>query len=176
MKAIRKDVTWANIFESIKRHASSLHSALKKGWACNCKDPHVARLRLQKRTAGGWSSDFNVGFHVRNEAARTVVIWREVMISIRTKDGGETELLETHANLDVRQDLTQLRRNFKPKPAPQLNLGVRPASASGVNTPLNNNGLPDKISQTISSSTIISTSNSPRYDLLSQKVPNFALV
>jgi hypothetical protein len=53
-KAISKDTTWARIFECIRLQAKSLHSALKNGWKCSCRVPHLAALQLQERATGDW--------------------------------------------------------------------------------------------------------------------------
>src|SRR3954467_1264317 len=64
LKSVRKDTAWGAIFECIRKHASSLHTAVSRGWQCDCANPHLAGLRLQQRTVGGWSSSFNLAFGV----------------------------------------------------------------------------------------------------------------
>src|SRR4051812_14046971 len=67
MKAKRKDTTWANVFEAIRKHASSVHAALRSGWSCQCA-PHTASLRLEQRKTGDWDSSFNLAFGVPQDA------------------------------------------------------------------------------------------------------------
>ncbi|KAH7393524.1 hypothetical protein BKA64DRAFT_89975 [Cadophora sp. MPI-SDFR-AT-0126] len=39
-----------NNWESIRELATSLHQALESGWLCDCSTPHLAHLRLEKRS------------------------------------------------------------------------------------------------------------------------------
>ncbi|CAG8980080.1 hypothetical protein HYALB_00013482 [Hymenoscyphus albidus] len=49
----REEIKWGNIFECIRRHASSVHMALRKGWNCSCEISHNTALRLERRHDGG---------------------------------------------------------------------------------------------------------------------------
>lgn len=83
----RKNTAWAKVFGSIRQHASILHTVLKKGWNCSCQSPHRGGLRLQTRTTGGWSSQFNMTFVVPAEALDNVC--REVTVSAKENEPEE---------------------------------------------------------------------------------------
>jgi hypothetical protein len=121
VKVTRKDTAWAKVFGNIRQHASILHTVLQKGWNCTCQSPHPGGLRLQKRTAGEWSSQFNMTFVVPAEALNKVC--REVII--RTRE------IEPEANISHTTFLQSSsvqnqyphginNRNFDFKPIPQL--------------------------------------------------------
>ena len=61
-KATSKDARWTAIIECIRKHATSLHSALRNGWKCNCMVPHVTTLRLQERENEKSSNSFAMTF------------------------------------------------------------------------------------------------------------------
>jgi hypothetical protein len=81
-KAISKDTTWAKIFECIRRHASSLHSALTSGWKCNCMVPHVGALQLQERDGGDSSARFTMSF-VSSTSTKQSSSFRRVVITVK---------------------------------------------------------------------------------------------
>jgi hypothetical protein len=122
VKVTRKNTAWAKVFENIRQHASILHTVLKKGWNCSCQSPHPGGLRLQKRTTGGWSSEFNMTFVVPAEALNNVC--REVIISTK---GGEPE--ENISNTTLLQSFQEhssypdglCNDNLDLRPLPQLN-------------------------------------------------------
>lgn len=116
MRATRKDTKWASIFQCIRHHASSLHTALKKSWTCECTAPHTTSLRLQRRVTGGWSSQFHLDF---SGPPRESLTRREVVISVREKtENGGTNLSNFP---DPNEYLSRLRSNFEPKACPQIN-------------------------------------------------------
>jgi hypothetical protein len=47
MKDTRKYTAFADIFDGIRQHARSIHTALKRGWNCDCETPHIVALRLE---------------------------------------------------------------------------------------------------------------------------------
>lgn len=61
-KITTKDKLWASFIQQIRKHASSLHSALQNGWRCSCAVPHAALLRLEQRTSTLKTAFFVLGF------------------------------------------------------------------------------------------------------------------
>ncbi|KAK0129528.1 hypothetical protein ONS96_000093 [Cadophora gregata f. sp. sojae] len=59
-RVTRSNEPWGSVFESIRQHASSLHSALQSYWTCDCPTPHIVDLQLKRRTIGGSSSIFDL--------------------------------------------------------------------------------------------------------------------
>ncbi len=109
-KAKKKDTAWATIFECIRRHASSVHAAIRAGWTCQCA--HTTSLRLEQRKTGDWDSSFNLAFGVPKDQS---TVRREVTIRIRKEAEtsavncrhlGVLETRRTQAGLDY------LRQNF----------------------------------------------------------------
>lgn len=141
MKAKRKDTTWANVFECIRRHASSLHAALRAGWSCQCTS-HIASLRLEPRKIGGWDSNFNVA--ISSLAGAQNAVRREVVISVKrevktvvlssvtaSKSNrlGESELGGTL------RGLPQLRQNFETRSSTQVDVITRPILSTSISNP-----------------------------------------
>jgi hypothetical protein len=81
-KATAKDMTWAKIIECIRKHATSLHSALRNGWKCNCMVPHLAALRLQEREGENSSTCFTLTFTSSISTKSTISV-RKVMITVK---------------------------------------------------------------------------------------------
>ncbi|KAE8448823.1 hypothetical protein EG329_008825 [Mollisiaceae sp. DMI_Dod_QoI] len=135
MRATRKDTSWGSIFECIRRHANSLHSALKRSWICECTVPHDTELQLQNRSAGGWASNFNVAFetHKDTEPSRR----QEFIIRLKAEKGLD-ELSKVNHLLPVSNaspetqhlDVSKLRRNFESKSTPQVSILHRPSLAT----------------------------------------------
>jgi hypothetical protein len=146
VKAIRRDTRWATVFEGIRQHASSLHTALTNGWHCDCEAPHLAALRLQRRATGDWSSTFNMSFTISKEpkVMKPAGVRREVIISIRRdmnstesfspKRPNPTPVRDQYPN-DLRQNLSDLRHNFGSKSSPQVNNSSRPTSPTSISSP-----------------------------------------
>lgn len=138
-KAKRKDTTWATIFECIRRHASSVHAALRAGWTCQCA-PHTASLRLEQRKTGDWDSSFNLAFGVPKDLR---IVRREVTIKIR-KDAmveGGTKC-STKGSQGMRDNarrtqagLNSLRQNFESKTSPLPNSISRPILPTTASAP-----------------------------------------
>jgi hypothetical protein len=131
MKASRKDTTWGTIFECIRGHAGSVHTAIKKSWNCNCTHPHVAGLRLQKRSTGH-DPDFSMAFNVPEEIHKPPIRAREVIISIRKDppNGDKTPQMSpspSPGEIPPQENyIGKLRTNFT-QSTPQLNVVSRPA-------------------------------------------------
>ncbi|CZT44403.1 uncharacterized protein RSE6_04565 [Rhynchosporium secalis] len=117
MKAKRKDTSWANIFEAIRRHASSVHAALQAGWSCQCA-PHTASLRLEQRKSGDWNSSFNLAFGIPQTTQ--MIVRREVTLKIRSAEGEDKRETLCSVSQDILRDtanktqagLGVLRQNF----------------------------------------------------------------
>jgi hypothetical protein len=131
MKATRKDTTWGTIFECIRGHAGSVHTAIKKSWNCNCTAPHVAGLRLQKRLTGD-DPDFSMAFNIPEEVHKPPLHAREVIISIKKATPKEPKAAHLSPSASPGQVSAQanyigkLRTNFT-QSTPQLNVVSRPA-------------------------------------------------
>ena len=146
MKETKTDMTWAKVFENIRCHARSLHTALKRGWNCTCVSPHVAALRLQQRPKDNWSPDFNVVFSAPSEIKIPVKVRREVVITIREKIESAKSAPEQVAGpvMPKGDYLNEIRRDFQSKsslivnnvPHPTFPHSISaspPASPSAVN-------------------------------------------
>lgn len=134
MKATKKDTSWGGIFECIRQHASSLHSAIKRNWRCNCTTPHITDLQLQRRSTGGWSSSFNIAFEALDETELRNIRRREVVIRIRKESRAEeppyAPSLPSKGQFSAQEqylDMGRLRRNFEPNSTPQVNIMPRPS-------------------------------------------------
>ncbi|KAM0310637.1 hypothetical protein ACHAO8_007936 [Botrytis cinerea] len=130
MKSAKRDTALANIFGCIRRHAQSLHTALKDGWNCDCQEPHKVSLRLQQRTTGEWSSLFNLLFEYPKDVkgvAHAPHEWRELVVSAKpanTQINSHVDhFLHPSAALVGRE---KLRQNFEPKSTPEVNITTNP--------------------------------------------------
>ena len=75
-------------FKSIRKHATSLYNVIVKGnyWKCECKDHHVASLRLEVRPRT--IQDSTIGFRFRlllsnsiaERDAQNVIDWRGIAV------------------------------------------------------------------------------------------------
>jgi len=81
-KTMSKDTTWTAILECIRKHARSLHSALKNGWKCNCMVPHLTALRLQEREGENSSASFTMTFMSSMSSKSTSPV-RKVTITVK---------------------------------------------------------------------------------------------
>jgi hypothetical protein len=130
MKTTRKDTTWGAVFECIRGHAGSLHTAIKKSWNCNCISPHVAGLRLQRRLTGD-DSDFNIAFNIPEEVHKLPTNAREIIISIKQNRSKEHKTSQTSPRPILEEVpsqnhyISKLRTNFT-QSTPQLNVISRP--------------------------------------------------
>ncbi|TAQ86665.1 hypothetical protein B7494_g5026 [Chlorociboria aeruginascens] len=131
----RKDTTWANVFDCIRKHAGSLHSAIKNGWQCSCESPHLAALRLQKHSTTDWTSQFNMSFTVPPKIAapqsrREVVIGiKEITTPINPPDQSiKNPIPHEEVYLD------KLRRDFEPKTTSQTSSLSRPILPPSVSS------------------------------------------
>ncbi|ESZ95287.1 hypothetical protein SBOR_4314 [Sclerotinia borealis F-4128] len=129
MKSVRKDTAWANIFDCIRRHAKGLHTAIKDGWKCDCREPHIVALRLQQRTTGDWSS-FNVSFEYPKNM-RTIALTphkrRELIVNVKlagTQHNDQPNIL-LHPSV-AEAGCKNLRRDFESKAYPGANIATRP--------------------------------------------------
>lgn len=68
-------------WEFIRELATSLHQALDSRWLCECKSPHLAHLRLERRSEPGESE---ARFGVLFSSASSERSWRETEIKIIT--------------------------------------------------------------------------------------------
>jgi len=137
-KAKRKDTTWATIFECIRRHASSVHAALRAGWTCQCA-PHTASLRLEQRKTGDWGSSFNLAFGVPKDQT---IVRREVTIRIRKEVDDSAVSCSIPESLRTRENsrrtqagLNSLRQNFESKSLSQVNAITRPILPTTASSP-----------------------------------------
>ncbi|RFU33868.1 hypothetical protein B7463_g2502, partial [Scytalidium lignicola] len=112
-----KDTAWAKIFECIRRHAGSLHSALSNGWKCSCNLPHVVALQLQERTTGDWSSEFALTF----TSPKSTKCIRKVRITARESNTMDISS-PTRPELTPAPEwyLDKLRNNFETKSLPKV--------------------------------------------------------
>lgn len=150
MKATRKDTMWGTVFECIRSHAGSVHTAVKKSWNCNCTKPHIAGLRLQKRLAGD-DPDFSMAFNIPEEVHKPPTHAREVTISIKKDTPKESKTPQTSPPPSPSPGevpsqgnyIGKLRTNFT-QSTPQLNVVSLPAlqtslsasSSPSLQTPL----------------------------------------
>ena len=121
VKASQKDTTWANIFDCIRKHANSIHAAIRTGFCCTCTN-HAASLRLEQRKTGEWTSNFNLAFSVLDSSKADAKFRREVTLKVRQcretpamkiKSPQQTKKVEYGTMLD-------LRTQFESKSSPQL--------------------------------------------------------
>ncbi|KAF7957829.1 hypothetical protein EAE96_003399 [Botrytis aclada] len=130
MKSVKRNTALANMFGGIRRHAQSLHMALKDGWNCDCREPHKVSLRLQQRTTGDWSSLFNLSFEYPEDikrAAQTPYERRELVVSAKPAspqlNNHVDHFLHPSAAVTGRE---KLRRNFESKPTPEAHITTKP--------------------------------------------------
>ncbi|KAJ8064827.1 hypothetical protein OCU04_007135 [Sclerotinia nivalis] len=135
MKSGKKDTAWAKIFECIRRHAQSLHTAIKDGWNCDCRELHKVALRLQQHNTEDWSSLFSLSFEYP-EALKKISHppreRRELVISVKSINAQNNSPSNSflHPSVaDVGRD--KLRRNFESKSTPEVNITTRPSSSRG---------------------------------------------
>jgi hypothetical protein len=130
-----KYTPFADIFEGIRRHARSIHTALKRGWNCDCNTPHTAALRLEKRSKCGWGSNFNVAFDIPR--SKTLPRGRqEVRICVRKQNKDEENFLKPKSGPCPASDdwVNELRSNLRPASPPAVNLPPRPFLPHSVST------------------------------------------
>ncbi|KAG9233738.1 hypothetical protein BJ875DRAFT_543514 [Amylocarpus encephaloides] len=114
-KRIRhKGASWANVFECIRRHARSVHTAITKGWNCSCTIPHIAALRLEQRSKGGWGSHFVMVFNIVEGQVKINDVPKEVVITVQVD---ATDAVNSQRNLVLLPDrsqgnIDQLRSDF----------------------------------------------------------------
>jgi hypothetical protein len=133
MRATRKDTPWGSIFQCIRRHASSLHSAIRKSWNCDCDTPHIATLELQRRTTGDWSSKFNIAFDIPEKDI--LVKRREIVVSVRNEVKKADKFMESVLipnQAERGQFLSPLRHDFQSMSTPQVNVIYRPILPSSL--------------------------------------------
>jgi hypothetical protein len=118
-KAISKDTTWANIFECIRRHARSLHSALKNGWKCNCMAPHLAALQLQERDGGCSTASFTMAF-TSSTSPRTSNFLRKVIITAKSTYSNNRANLRPQPTPVQDWYLDKLRQNIECELSPRV--------------------------------------------------------
>lgn len=151
-KAISKDTTWANIFECIRRHARSLHSALKNGWKCNCMAPHLAALQLQERDGGCSTASFTMAF-TSSTSPRTSNFLRKVIITAKSTYSNNRANLRPQPTPVQDWYLDKLRQNIEC----ELSL-----DAKGVQTSSNSSSISSKYGSSTSftkSDSIVTLSN-----------------
>ncbi|KAE9366234.1 hypothetical protein N431DRAFT_351599 [Stipitochalara longipes BDJ] len=130
MKATRKDTTLGTIFECIRGHASSVHTAIKKSWTCNCNRSHATGLRLQKRLTGD-EPEFSMAFNIPEEVHKPPTNAREVTISIKKKPPEDSKAFQTSpapslGELPAKENyIGKLRTDFT-QSTPQLSVVSRP--------------------------------------------------
>ncbi|KAH7400307.1 hypothetical protein BKA64DRAFT_599928 [Cadophora sp. MPI-SDFR-AT-0126] len=112
----KKDTTWANVFEAIRRHASSVHAALRAGWSCQCA-PYTASLRLEQRNTGDWDSIFNLAFEVSQDPH--TVVRCQITVKARKPHGIHPEVMSEMPN-KTQAGLNTLRRHFQSEPSPKV--------------------------------------------------------
>lgn len=161
-RSTRKDVKWANIFECIRRHASSVHTALRKGWNCSCESSHNTALRLEQRNEGGWNSEFKVAFSISEDPIKHMAIRREVLIRTKNETIKSEMLQKAPVVSGQQQKLDQLRGNFESKSKTQVNVLPRPPLQSSLSDFSSHGASLRSIfskKSSISSSTVITNSN-----------------
>ena len=165
MKATRRDTTWANIFECIRQHANSLHTALKSGFSCDCA-AHTTYLRLEQRRTGDWSSIFYVAFTMPKDPKKTIKIRREVVIRVR-KDDDQTEKSGTASSQSAGRgplsdhSLNNLRHNFETKSSPQISVISRPilSSSQSISAASSHSSFRELFSKSTSVSSAVTSSS-----------------
>ncbi|KAM3076486.1 hypothetical protein ACMFMG_007298 [Clarireedia jacksonii] len=138
MKSGRKDTAWAKIFECIRDHAKSLHTAIRDGWNCDCREPHNVALRLQPRSKGDWSSSFNVSFEypesLKADAPKHQER-RELVINLKlanTQIIQQPDIIPRPSTAEFERD--SLRRRFESKLAPECSVTANPVFTPSVST------------------------------------------
>ena len=112
--ALSRDTTWAKIFECIRIQANSLHSALRNGWKCSCKVPHLAKLQLQERTTGEWSSRFIMAFVLPEIYHKTPIHQRKLLITVKQAASFEAQVsFRPQPNPIQESYLDKLRTNIE---------------------------------------------------------------
>jgi hypothetical protein len=138
MKASQKDTTMGIIFEYIRDHAGSVHTAIKKSWNCNCTKPHITGLRLQKRSTGD-NPDFSMAFNIPKEAHKPPISAREFVISIKKgnpkeyKTPQKSPIPSPRAIPAPESYIGKLHTNFT-QSTPQLNAVSRPVPETSLST------------------------------------------
>lgn len=114
MKNVPKDTSWGKLFESIRRHAVTLHSVLKDSWKCNCELSHLASLQLQKRQASDCPPKFIINLALPQRESTSANSRRKLLIY--AKDPQETPKLERPEPVPVQETyITQLRTHLQTK-------------------------------------------------------------
>ena len=120
-----KDTSWAKIFECIRRHASSLHWALKNGWNCSCEVPHLGALQLQERATSDWSSQFTMIFDGHQKAQTPL---RKIKITVKEE---QTYKINMPQPTPVQEwYLDKLTDNLESQPSPKANSAGSPPTAN----------------------------------------------
>lgn len=88
-----------NFLQKVREAALNLHSALSKGWMCQCSAPHSAILRLEQRPAPSKKrsavrdEDFQFSLlfcHTDNSQSVANASWTETLIVTRSSSSGST--------------------------------------------------------------------------------------
>lgn len=142
LKVTRKDTSWGNVFESIRQHATSLHTAIKRSWNCSCNTTHQGDLQLQCRSTGDWGSTFHMSFSWDDTVSPPNICRRGVAITTRKREHEVPNSRAPSPSFSVESSMTytdHLRRNFESKSSSQLSVASRPiltpsASSSSVSS------------------------------------------
>jgi hypothetical protein len=125
MKTLSKDTTWGKIFETIRRHAVSLHSAIKNGWNCDCEVTHLAGLQLQRRQITQTSPRFTMNFALPQSEPNLSNHRRRLLIyAKKRKEGPARKRLDSAPVQETY--ITQLRANFGTESLPEVNATTLP--------------------------------------------------
>lgn len=160
MKTSQKDTTWGTVFECIRAHAKSLHTAIKAGFCCNCPD-HATSLRLEQRKTGEWTSNFNLAFSVLDSSRADSRFRREVILKLR--QGQQLPVIESrappfHTKQNEYDSMANLRTHFESRSSPQRNQDLvssrpsLPSAMSGSSSNSSRISFRERFSRSISSS------------------------
>lgn len=132
LKVTRKDTSWGNVFETIRKHAIDLHTAVKRSWRCDCSTPHQGDLHLQCRNS---TSDEPVTFHMASDVPAptnsAIISRREVMIKLRKKEDASSRT-PSPSIASQASSTDYLRRNFEHKSSSQLSVISRPILTTSI--------------------------------------------
>ncbi|TVY18081.1 hypothetical protein LARI1_G003501 [Lachnellula arida] len=162
MKTISKDTTWGKLFESIRKHAVDLHSAITNSWKCNCEATHQSGLQLQKRQPSDISPRFIMNFALPPQDSAPKSLQRRVII--HAKESKHNSALPSPVPVQ-KTYITQLRTNFETKSLPDVNVTTLPirsgpqSSSSSVSSSFSFSSIFTKSESNVTTTSSISIPN-----------------
>lgn len=129
MKTVPKDTTWGKFFDSIRRHALGLHSAIKNSWKCDCEGSHLAGLHLQKRQPTDQALRFTLNFPLPQQDLALPNLQRKVVIHVK-ESKGDPSLMRPQPVPVQESYIKQLRTNFETKSLSDISINTLPIRSS----------------------------------------------